>query len=127
MSCRVHLLVHSVLLVCEAGVLGVTFAKLASDHEQAKDVGDAVQAEKSAHNITLTILSAIFTLISFSLTVISTYFSVLFSRFRHNVSFRFLKRAALQVTGKHAKHSSTVTPESAAAKGLCQSQLETQA
>jgi hypothetical protein len=127
MSCRIHLLVHTVLLVCEAGILGVTFAKLANDHEYAKDAGDAVQAKKSANNIILTILSLIFTLISFSLTVTGTYFSIFFLRFRSNASISFMERGASQVTGKHAKHSSTVAPESAEAKALCQSQLETQA
>jgi hypothetical protein len=65
--------VHTVLLFCELGILGITFAKLASDTQRARATADVALAKKDRHHITLTVFSCIFTLISFSFTVTGTY------------------------------------------------------
>lgn len=105
MCFRVHLVVHSALLICELGILGVTFVKLANDSR------DADQNEAYGTHYTLTILSCVLTVITFSLTIMGSYVMSRISRFKFPAPSVFLKHRVGLVFQRLARHSSTVAAE----------------
>jgi hypothetical protein len=108
--------VHTVLLVCECGILGITFVKLASDTRTARDALDVAQIKKLRQHIVLTILSSVFTLITFIFTVTSTYVMSRLSMDKSTTIPGPIKCAADSLKAGHAKLSSTVAAECVSTK-----------
>jgi hypothetical protein len=116
MAYRVHIFVHTVLLLCECGILGITFVKLASDTHTARDAHDAAQIQKLRHHVALTVTSSVLTLITFTLTITSTYVLSRLSMDKCTTILGPLKRVVHSLKADHAKLSSTVAAECASTK-----------
>jgi hypothetical protein len=112
----VHVFVHTVLLLCECGILGIMFVKLASDTRTARNAYDAAQIRKLRHHVALNIFSSVLTLLTFTLTITSTYFMSRFSTDKISTILGSMKRVANSSKAGPAKLSSTVAAECALAK-----------
>jgi hypothetical protein len=115
MLCRVHVLSHSSLLFCECGILGISFAKLASDSRAARNADDRALLKDLAQETTLTIVSCTFTFITFALTILGTHVMSRMWQPKSPTFFGSIKHTADLVSTWGAKRSSTVADEPARA------------